>query len=74
MEWRLVNRRYTWHIMTARQQIRFEMETSKMRYSWAIAERERMGSTPALDTFIEQSSKELADLRQKLSKIRPTQH
>jgi hypothetical protein len=73
MEGRLANRRYTWNITTACQQIRFEMETSKMRYSWAIAERERMGSTPALDTFIEESSKELAELRQKLSKIRSTQ-
>jgi len=58
--------------MTPRQQIQFELETSKMRHDWAIAERTRTGGTPALDTFIEESGKELAALAKKLSKIRST--
>jgi len=59
--------------MTTREHIEFELETSKMRHDWAVAERDRTGSTPALETFIEESGKELAELAEKLSKIRLTQ-
>ncbi len=54
--------------MTSREQIHFEIETAKMRRAWAIAERERLGSTPALENFIEESGKELAELTAKLTK------
>jgi hypothetical protein len=58
--------------MTARQKIRFELETAKMRHNWAITERERMGGTPALEAFIKESGKELVNLAEKLSKTHST--
>jgi hypothetical protein len=54
--------------MESRQKIRFDIETSKMRRDWAIAERERSGGTPALETFIKESDNELAELADKLLK------
>jgi len=49
-----------------RQHIQFEIETAKMRHDWAIAEQKRMGSTPALETFIEESGIELIELTKQL--------
>jgi hypothetical protein len=51
-----------------RQELLFEIETAKMRHAWAVAEMNRMGSTLALEAFIKESGKELAELTVKLSK------
>jgi hypothetical protein len=59
--------------MTAREQVECDIETARMRHDWAVAERERLGSTPALETFIEESGKELAYLAGKSSKAASTQ-
>ncbi len=58
--------------MATRRQIQFEIETAKMRYDWAVAERERTGGTPALEKFIVESGSELAALAEKLAKTRST--
>ena len=54
--------------MNVRQELLFKIETAKMRHAWAVAELNRMGSTPALEAFIDESGKELAELTAKLFK------
>ena len=46
-----------------RQQRILEIETARVRHTWAKAQIENAGATPALTEYLQESLYELADLR-----------
>jgi len=53
--------------MDTGQQIQFEIRTVMIRRAWTITLRELKGGTPALERFIDESTKKLAELAATLS-------